>query len=950
MTDDKANNMSIDTDGCVVTTIDGFNSNGVIDKGAENEDDTGDDTSERAAKKTKLSGQYPANDKTSSAVGKQIPGKSPLSTDLTSIIQNYPNLLQDYAKFHQAYNSENYSKSSKKRKKKFIDPKILDVRRKIQFCCRDNDLSLALATFYECMMGTYYDGGKECRLREGLTAASAIGSSDANDGENDATETKGMGRVFLEAQTLYNLLNLCEGSFGEREKVGRVHVGTPKDTARKHETNCNDGTLNGKKMSDEIDQKCADRENDTTLDAGRGVSTKADDAIGEENKMKLHSKNSSPSEYQHSNTNHHSHPQPNIIQRLHHANQIYTLLSLLKIPCIEPAFTALIRLASRVGDWDKAEAYLREAEETDQCKPKLRMYSSLLKGYCEGLEVDVDDDGKYAHARNGTRVPSQEGLIKALQIWKRMYEKSGGPSTGHPQFHDISNKGANGHDNKSVNDGSSDEGRDGRGITNDIGGNKTSDAVLFGEGIAPKITLTECEYSSILECATFLHDVLVAERVLSDLMERVLIPGLTTTETILNWFRSENKRSGDRMDVSSSQSSALDHVNVPPREGGSIGQISNTNGKGWVIYHGCRIDSNSGVLALGRKEYELCNVNDQNDILGKNDEEVTFRLKPVELSNEAWEAMRRMNRSIVLEGQVEGHVSQFQGGGKGKKRPRGTNDGRAYNSNGKNSKGNDYNKSDFHGIDRKSQPNQQPRDNSWRVNEWEKFETFIKNHPPFNVVIDGANVGYFQQNFGGAPKHVDYRQIDWLVRHLLEHPSDENYHIMLFLHERHFSPKLLPKWAYSIIDMWEGNRAPYDRLTLCRTPGGMNDDWFWMQAALLRGGQKDAPSVLAITNDEMRDHHFQMLAQGSFLRWKERHQVHFDFGQYDKSVRRREVILKYPKSYSRRIQRLEGSNGSDYAIAVPLPKKGDEGRYVDGVHVADEGAPEEETYALIQWV
>lgn len=47
-----------------------------------------------------------------------------------------------------------------------------------------------------------------------------------------------------------------------------------------------------------------------------------------------------------------------------------------------------------------------------------------------------------------------------------------------------------------------------------------------------------------------------------------------------------------------------------------------------------------------------------------------------------------------------------------------------------------------------------------------------------------------------------------------------------------------------------------------------NDDWYWLYAAVYIGG-----SVLVLTNDEMRDHHFSMLSHRSFERWKERHQV-----------------------------------------------------------------------------
>jgi ribonuclease P protein 3 len=82
-----------------------------------------------------------------------------------------------------------------------------------------------------------------------------------------------------------------------------------------------------------------------------------------------------------------------------------------------------------------------------------------------------------------------------------------------------------------------------------------------------------------------------------------------------------------------------------------------------------------------------------------------------------------------------------------------------------------------------------------------------------------------------------------------------------------------------------------------------------------------------------------MLAPRSFLRWKERHQVHFDFGEWKDG--KRAALLFYPEMYSRRIQRV--ANG----FAVPLPKRGDEHRYLDGTHVAHDD-PVEETYLCIR--
>ena len=216
---------------------------------------------------------------------------------------------------------------------------------------------------------------------------------------------------------------------------------------------------------------------------------------------------------------------------------------------------------------------------------------------------------------------------------------------------------------------------------------------------------------------------------------------------------------------------------------------------------------------------------------------------------------------------------------------------------------------------------------------------------------------YFNQSFHNAPKHVDYNQIDHLLRHLLDNnPNQQQDHIILFLHERHFTSKIVPQYANEIISKWDSNVAPYNKLTVYRTPSGMNDDWFWMHAALYNGGSSSTSSstsspssssgVMAITNDEMRDHHFQMSCNQAFVRWKERHQIYFDFGLWNKEMNRRDVILKYPMVYSRRIQWIKSEQGGK-AFVVPLPKKGDEGRFVDGIHVADEGVPEEETYVVI---
>jgi hypothetical protein len=225
-----------------------------------------------------------------------------------------------------------------------------------------------------------------------------------------------------------------------------------------------------------------------------------------------------------------------------------------------------------------------------------------------------------------------------------------------------------------------------------------------------------------------------------------------------------------------------------------------------------------------------------------------------------------------------------------------------------------------------------------RRSHWDQFHLFLsKNDTGIDVLIDGANVGYYEQNFNGAPKHVDYHQINWMVHHVMDRLKQK---VLLIMHSRHFASNFMPKYAQPIVQGW------IEQNILYQTPPGMNDDWFWLHAALHFG-----PGTCIVTNDEMRDHHFQMIAPRSFIRWRDRHQIHFSFGRWithdpnesrSDQNRQREVLLQYPDPYSRRIQRvLDG-------LVIPLPKRGDTNRFMDGVFIADDNEPQEEMYLCIR--
>jgi hypothetical protein len=400
----------------------------------------------------------------------------------------------------------------------------------------------------------------------------------------------------------------------------------------------------------------------------------------------------------------------------------------------------------------------------------------------------------------------------------------------------------------------------------------------------PDVDLTEKEYLHLMRCSTSTGDSLVMQHVLTDLAEEVPVPSKDTVAAIIEWFEITHSQHTKSLTTRQADSTLVkklledirkaDTIPEPPP---TMGPVVNTNG--WRISSACHIDTETGAFTEG------C-------LKGS-------RLKPVPLSDSAFQEMLKMNDAIVVDGKISGNESEFQGGRKGKKRD------------------------DF-------SPQTRQRDWSNFVGFLERKEKQSYPSPPFDVVIDGANVGYHKQNFQNAPRHVDYEQIDWVVRHFRD---ERNQRVLLVMHTRHFSPGLMPEKYTTLYESWKRDGILY------RTPHGMNDDWFWMHAALKY-------KTVVLTNDEMRDHHFQMLAPRFFLRWKERQQVRFSFGSWrnknNAQNEERLVELQYPNVYSRRIQRV--SDG----LVVPLAKRGDENRFLDGCHVACDDEPLEETYLCIR--
>ncbi|WVZ76936.1 hypothetical protein U9M48_024850 [Paspalum notatum var. saurae] len=109
---------------------------------------------------------------------------------------------------------------------------------------------------------------------------------------------------------------------------------------------------------------------------------------------------------------------------------------------------------------------------------------------------------------------------------------------------------------------------------------------------------------------------------------------------------------------------------------------------------------------------------------------------------------------------------------------------------------------------------------------------------------------------------------------------------LIVLHNKHLTGEHMTKPGnHKLVEKWKQENSIY------ATPTGSNDDWYWLYAAI-------RCKCLIITNDEMRDHTFQILERDFFPKWKERHQVRFTYDD-------RRVTFQMPPPYSVVIQESE---------------------------------------------
>ncbi|XVF46888.1 hypothetical protein PTKIN_Ptkin03bG0064300 [Pterospermum kingtungense] len=137
-----------------------------------------------------------------------------------------------------------------------------------------------------------------------------------------------------------------------------------------------------------------------------------------------------------------------------------------------------------------------------------------------------------------------------------------------------------------------------------------------------------------------------------------------------------------------------------------------------------------------------------------------------------------------------------------------------------------------------------------------EFQDWLEENADFEAIVDGANIGLYQQNF--AEGGFSLLQLDAVIKEM--YTRSGNKWPLVILHNKRVRALLENPSCRELVEEWMNNGVLYT------TPQGSNDDCYWLYAAVkLR--------CMLVTNDEMRDHIFELLGSSFFLKWKERHQV-----------------------------------------------------------------------------
>ncbi|XP_074273815.1 proteinaceous RNase P 1, chloroplastic/mitochondrial-like [Silene latifolia] len=147
-----------------------------------------------------------------------------------------------------------------------------------------------------------------------------------------------------------------------------------------------------------------------------------------------------------------------------------------------------------------------------------------------------------------------------------------------------------------------------------------------------------------------------------------------------------------------------------------------------------------------------------------------------------------------------------------------------------------------------------------RNSSFQMFQRWLDYYGPFEAVVDAANVGLLSQ------RKFKPSKVNAVVNGIRQLLPSKKWPLIILHNKRVTGSTVGEPMNKAVVEKWRNADALY------ATPTGSNDDWYWLYAAIKF-------KCLLVTNDEMRDHTFQLLGNDFFPKWKERHQVRFSFSE-----------------------------------------------------------------------
>jgi len=158
----------------------------------------------------------------------------------------------------------------------------------------------------------------------------------------------------------------------------------------------------------------------------------------------------------------------------------------------------------------------------------------------------------------------------------------------------------------------------------------------------------------------------------------------------------------------------------------------------------------------------------------------------------------------------------------------------------------------------------------------EHFCKWLRERPPFDYVLDGPNIAYNNQNF--ADGRFAYRQVQDIIDCILQ--REPNARVLILMPEKYVRRDKIfcvttKKEQNLTLEDKELIRSWKEAGMLYTASRGLYDDWFWMMATVAEtqssghstGNEPLLGVTRAITNDDMHDHHVELLPPLEFRRW-----------------------------------------------------------------------------------